>query len=118
MSVSGNSSSYASPVAISKAAMLTYAPANAAALPRMNSSAAPGDMAFSTSIAVAEPKMLIARYCGLRIHGPLIVRTIKKLENKALRIMSGMAASNAGAVSQSGAKTSLRRAVKMKAFPA
>lgn len=118
MSLAGNGFVYASPVAISKAMMLKYAPANAAPFPAINSSAAPGDMEFSTSMAVAEPKMLIARYCGLRIHGPLTARTIKKLENKALRIMSGMAASNAGAVSPVGAKTSLKPTAKMKAFAA
>jgi hypothetical protein len=117
MSLAGNGCAYASPVAISKAAMLKYAPANAAPFPAINASAAPGDSAFSTSIAVAEPKMLIAKYWGLAIQGPLITRTIKKLENKALRIMSGMAASDVVALSQGDPKTSLRQAHKMKAFP-
>lgn len=118
MKTDENSAAYANLVARSKAAMLKYAPANAAPFPAIISSAAPGDSAFSTSMAVAEPNMLTARYCGLRIHGPLITRTIKKLENKALRIMSGMAASITGAVSPDRAKTSLKQALKMKAFPA
>lgn len=118
MKVSGNSPAYASPVAISNAMMLKYAPANAAPFPAMNSSAAPGDNALRISIAVADPNMLTARYCGLRIHGPLIDRTIKKLENKALRIMSGMAASITGAVSLIDANVSLNRDTKMKALSA
>lgn len=108
MSVSAIKPVYISPVAISNAMMLKYAPANAAPFPAMNSSAAPGDTALSISMAVADPKMLTARYCGLRIHGPLIDRTIKKLENKALRIMSGMAASIIRAVSRMDAKTFLK----------
>ena len=109
---------YVNPMARSNAAMLRYAPAKAAPFPAMNSSAAPGETAFSASMAVAAPKMLIARYCGLRIHGPLIARTMKKLENRALRIMSGMAASKAAAASQNGAKIVLNLSHEMKAFPA
>lgn len=118
MKTAGSCAAYTSPMAKSKAAMLRYAPAKAAPFPAMNSSAAPGDTALSISMAVAEPKMLIAKYWGLAIQGPLITRTKKKLENKALKIMSGMAASDAGQLSQGDPKTSLRQAHKMKAFPA
>ena len=98
--------------------MLRNAPANAAPLPKMNSSAAPGEIAFKTIIAAAEPKMLTARYCGLRIQGPFMTRTMKKLENNALRIMSGTVASISPVLSQSDTKITLNQCSKMKAFAA
>jgi hypothetical protein len=60
--------------------------------------------------------MLSTRYCGLRVHEPLTIFTVKKLENKALKIMLGAANCSMSALSQAGTNIQLNASFKLKAF--